>query len=53
MLHASEQYENAIKSNGMNEWGINCKDVSLDLKKLLNRKTNIVNDLTKGISFLF
>ena len=53
MLHASEQYENAIKSNGMNEWGINCKDVSLDLKKLLNRKTNIVKDLTKGISFLF
>ena len=53
MLHASEQYENTIKSNGMNEWGINCKDVSLDLKKLLNRKTNIVKDLTKGISFLF
>ena len=53
MLHASEQYENAIKSNGMNEWGINCKDVSLDLKKLLNRKSNIVTDLTKGISFLF
>ena len=53
MLHASEQYENTIKSNGMNEWGINCKDVSLDLKKLLNRKSNIVTDLTKGISFLF
>ena len=53
MLHASEQYENAIKSNGMNEWGINCKDVSLDLKKLLNRKSNIVTDLTKGIGFLF
>ena len=53
MLHASEQYENAIKSNGMNEWGINCKDVNLDLKKLLNRKSNIVTDLTKGIGFLF
>ena len=53
MLHASEQYENAIKSNGMNEWGINCKDVSLDLKKLLNKKSNIVMDLTKGIGFLF
>jgi dihydrolipoamide dehydrogenase len=37
----------------MNEWGINCKDVSLDLKKLLNRKSNIVTDLTKGIGFLF
>ena len=53
MLHASEQYENTIKSNGMMEWGINCKDVSLDLSKLLKRKTNIVEDLTKGIGFLF
>ena len=53
MLHASEQYENTIKSNGMIEWGINCKDVSLDLSKLLKTKSNIVEDLTKGISFLF
>jgi dihydrolipoamide dehydrogenase len=53
MLHASEQYENTIKSNGMTDWGINCKDVSLDLSKLLKRKTNIVEDLTKGIGFLF
>ncbi|MDC1194382.1 dihydrolipoyl dehydrogenase [Pseudomonadota bacterium] len=53
MLHASEQYENTIKSNGMMEWGINCKDVSLDLSKLLKRKSNIVEDLTKGIGFLF
>jgi len=53
MLHASEQYENTIKSNGMMEWGINCKDVSLDLSKLLKRKSNIVDDLTKGIGFLF
>ena len=44
MLHASEQYENAINSNGMNEWGINCKDVSLDLKKLLNRKKNTIKN---------
>ena len=53
MLHASEQYENTIKSNGMMDWGINCKDVSLDLSKLLKRKSNIVDDLTKGIGFLF
>ena len=53
MLHASEQYESTIKSNGMMEWGINCKDVSLDLSKLLKRKSNIVEDLTKGIGFLF
>ena len=37
----------------MIEWGINCKDVSLDLSKLLKTKSNIVEDLTKGISFLF
>jgi dihydrolipoamide dehydrogenase len=53
MLHASEQYESTIKSNGMMEWGINCKDVSLDLTKLLKRKSNIVEYLTKGIGFLF
>jgi dihydrolipoamide dehydrogenase len=53
MLHASEQYENTIKSNGMNEWGINCKEVSLDLTKMLKRKSDIVSDLTKGVSFLY
>ena len=53
MLHASEQYENTIKSNGMIEWGINCKEVSLDLTKMLKRKSDIVSDLTKGVSFLY
>ena len=49
MLHASEQYENAVKLNGNKEWGITCKDVKLDLTKLLKKKSGIVDELTKGI----
>ena len=51
MLHASEQYENSVKLNGNEEWGITCKDVSLDLTKLLKKKSGIVEELTKGIDF--
>ncbi len=53
LLHASEQYENSIKSNGNEEWGIRYKEVSLDLPKLLKKKLVIVDELTKGIDFLF
>ena len=53
MLHASEQYENSVKLNGNEEWGITCKDVSLDLTKLLKKKSGIVEELTKGIDFLY
>ena len=53
LLHASEQYENSIKSNGNEEWGIRYKEVSLDLSKLLKKKLGIVDELTKGIDFLF
>ena len=53
LLHASEQYENSIKSSGNEEWGIRYKDVSLDLPKLLKKKLGIVDELTKGIDFLF
>ena len=53
MLHASEQYENSVKLNGNEEWGITCKDVSLDLIKLLKKKSGIVEELTKGIDFLY
>ena len=53
LLHASEQYENSIKSNGNEEWGIKYKEVSLDLPKLLKKKLGIVDELTKGIDFLF
>ena len=53
MLHASEQYENSVKLNGNEEWGITCKNVSLDLTKLLKKKSGIVDELTKGIDFLY
>ena len=53
LLHASEQYENSVKSNGNDEWGIKYKEVSLDLPKLLKKKLGIVDELTKGIDFLF
>ena len=53
MLHASEQYENAVKLNGNKEWGITCKDVKLDLTKLLKKKSGIVEEITKGIDFLY
>ena len=53
LLHASEQYENSIKSNGNEEWGIRYNEVSLDLPKLLKKKLGIVDELTKGIDFLF
>ena len=53
MLHASEQYENSVKLNGNEEWGITCKDVSLDLTKLLKKKSGIIDELTKGIDFLY
>ena len=53
MLYASEQYENTVKINGNEEWGINHTGVSLDLQKLLNKKLGIVEELTKGIDFLF
>ena len=53
LLHASEQYENSIKSNGNEEWGIRYKEVNLDLPQLLKKKLGIVDELTKGIDFLF
>ena len=53
MLYASEQYENSTKKNGNEDWGINYNQVSLDLPKLLNKKSSIVEELTKGIDFLF
>jgi dihydrolipoamide dehydrogenase len=53
MLYASEQYENTVKKNGNEKWGIIHTGVSLDLQKLLNKKLGIVEELTKGIDFLF
>ena len=53
MLYASEQYENSKRKTGNDAWGITYNQVSLDLPKLLNKKLSIVDELTKGIDFLF
>ena len=53
LLHASEQYENNVKNNGNSDWGIEFDNIRLDLNKLMNKKLGIVDDLTKGINFLF
>ena len=53
MLHASEQYENSVKVNGNEDWGIRCEAVTLDLGKLIKKKLGIVEELTKGIDYLF
>ena len=51
LLHASHKYEEA--SHHLADFGVMAKDVRLDLKKMLARKDKIVDDLTKGIDFLF
>ena len=53
LLHASEQFENNLKNNGNSDWGIEFDNIRLDLNKLMNKKLGIVDDLTKGINFLF
>ena len=51
LLQSSEKYAEA---NGhLEEHGVKVGKVSLDLKKLLGRKDKVVEDLTKGIDFLF
>ncbi len=51
LLHSSQKYEDAQKHFA--DHGINIKDVKLDLKKMLDRKTKTVMDLTNGIEYLF
>ena len=51
LLHSSELYENAHHSFMMH--GISCSDLKLDIPLMLNRKENIVSQLTKGIRGLF
>ncbi|MCY4321548.1 MAG: dihydrolipoyl dehydrogenase [Bdellovibrionaceae bacterium] len=51
LLESSEHYEftkNEIKSHG-----VSCSNVKFDLKQMLNRKNQIVSELTQGIEFLF
>lgn len=51
LLHSSAQYDQAQKH--MQDHGIICSDIKLDLDRLMARKTKVVDDLTKGIAFLF
>ncbi len=51
LLHASEHYEQV--GHHMVDMGIIAQDVSLDVDKLLAFKDRAVDQLTKGVEFLF
>ena len=53
LLYASEQYKNSVKDNANLSWGIEFDNVKLNIKQLMKKKNGIVDDLTKGINFLF
>ena len=52
MLHASEMFHEA-HSGALAKFGIDFKDVSLNLDQMHAEKTKAVEELTGGISFLF
>ncbi len=52
MLHASEMYHEA-HSGALAKFGIDFKDVSLNLDQMHAEKTKAVDELTGGIAFLF
>ncbi len=51
LLHASEVYEEA--TNGIAKLGVKAENVSLDLPAMMAHKAKSVEQLTKGIEFLF
>ena len=51
LLQSSHKYEEAKHS--MVEHGVEIKDVKLNLEKMMGRKSNVVESLTKGIEGLF
>jgi len=51
LLHTSEYYDQ-INHHGK-EYGITCRELSYNWPQMLLRKEDIVDKLTKGISFLF
>jgi dihydrolipoamide dehydrogenase len=51
LLHSSEIYEHT--AHGLEDHGIKVDGVKLDLKGMMGRKEKVVDDLTKGIEFLF
>jgi dihydrolipoamide dehydrogenase len=50
LLSASKKF--ADTSTNLSEYGIEVSGVSLNLKKMLAKKDNIVEELTKGVEFL-
>jgi dihydrolipoamide dehydrogenase len=51
LLHSSEKFAEA--THGLAAHGIGLTDVTLDLATMMARKGKVVDDLTKGIEFLF
>ena len=51
LLQSSEKFVEA--SSHLADHGVKISSVSLDLKKMLGRKDEVVDGLTKGIAFLF
>ncbi|MBP6986500.1 MAG: dihydrolipoyl dehydrogenase [Alphaproteobacteria bacterium] len=51
LLNSSYLYEQVL--HGLGKHGIQTSGVDLDLKTMLQRKNDVVSDLTKGIDFLF
>jgi len=51
LLHSSHKYTEA--KNHLENHGIDVERVRLNLKKMQGRKENVVDELTRGIGFLF
>lgn len=51
LLHSSKKYWDA--KNHFENHGIDVDRIRLNLKKMLGRKDNVVDELTRGIGFLF
>ncbi len=51
LLASSEEFENIQHHSQYH--GIDVKDVTMNIQKMLTRKNNIVDKMTKGIEFLF
>ncbi|MDP3936020.1 MAG: dihydrolipoyl dehydrogenase [Alphaproteobacteria bacterium] len=51
LLHASHKYDET--QHHLARFGITVEKISLDLSGMMTHKTNVVNELTKGIDFLF
>ncbi|MBT4891240.1 MAG: dihydrolipoyl dehydrogenase [Rhodospirillales bacterium] len=51
LLQSSHHYE--VANHEFADHGIIAKDLSVDLKAMMGRKDKVVEDLTKGIEFLF